>query len=217
MRWTLVSVALLALILVPFLLFEEQVTALAVKLTDSGQSRAYVAAAIGALLAFDVFLPIPSSILSVGAGALLGFLPGAAVVWAGMTAGCLLAYGVGSRSAASATRLVGADGLARASALARTYGDYALVLCRPVPVLAEASIIFAGLVRVPWRRFVFLTAIANLGIAVGYAAVGAFSMTVDSTVIAFLGAVTLPGLAALILKWWLGRRSGPSANRDVAG
>lgn len=216
MRWTLVSIAVLALILVPFLIFEEQVTALAVSLTESGRSQAFVAVAIGSLLAFDVFLPIPSSIISVGAGALLGFVPGASVVWAGMTIGCLIAYSVGKRSASQARKLVGEDGLERASQLARNYGDYAIVLCRPIPVLAEASVIFAGLVRVPWRRFTFLTSAANLGIALGYAAVGAYSMTVDSTVLAFFGAITLPGILALGLKWWLGRRTA-TAGRDAAG
>ena len=67
--------------------------------------------------------------------------------------------------------------------------------CANCSVLAEVSVIFAGLVRAPFGRFLRLTACSNLGIALGYAAVGAFSMRIDSFLIAFLGALVIPGLA----------------------
>ena len=71
----------------------------------------------------------------------------------------------------------------------RRYGDWTILICRPVPVLAEASVIFAGLVGAPFARFFALTALSNLGIALGYAAFGAFSMRMDSFLLAFLGAL----------------------------
>src|SRR4029450_6189458 len=94
----------------------------------------------------------------------------------GMMAGCVLGYLLGSRVTTAARRFVGADGLARAEWVADRYGDWAIIICRPVPVLAEASVILAGLIHTPWRRFTVLTAASNLGIALGYAAIGAFSM-----------------------------------------
>ena len=118
-----------------------------------------------------------------------------------MMAGCLVGYFVGVYSAALARRLVGPAGLARAAELANRYGPWAVVLCRPVPVLAEATIVFAGLVRAPLGRFVWLTALSNLGIAVGYAAVGAYSMRLDSFLMAFIGAIVVPGLALVVARW----------------
>ena len=126
--------------------------------------------------------------------------PGAFVVWVGMTAGSLVGYFVGVRSAPLARRLVGPAGLARAGALADRYGPWAVVVCRPVPVLAEATVVLAGLVRAPLRRFLGLTAGSNLGIAVGYAAIGAWSMRLDSFLMAFIGAVAVPGVALLVAK-----------------
>jgi membrane protein DedA with SNARE-associated domain len=117
-----------------------------------------------------------------------------------MTIGCLIGYAVGRRSTPLARRLVGPDGLDRAARLADRYGPWAVVLCRPIPVLAEATVVFAGLVRAPLRRFVVLTGWSNLGIAVGYAAIGAFSMRVESFLLAFIGAIALPGLALLVAK-----------------
>jgi uncharacterized membrane protein YdjX (TVP38/TMEM64 family) len=216
MRWTLLSLLIVALILIPFFLFEEEFNRIAQRLAAGEGATWSVALGTIALLGTDVFLPIPSSIVSTFAGALLGFWGGASVVWLGMTASCLLGYWVGLRSARAATRFVGADGVARASALAERYGSLALVICRPIPVLAEASVIVAGLVRSRLPRFLAVTAVANLGIAMAYGAVGAYAMQVEqSFLLAFLGAVALPGMLTLAARLWLGRSTRPaSAARD---
>jgi uncharacterized membrane protein YdjX (TVP38/TMEM64 family) len=198
MRWTILWVLLIGMVLLPFLLFEHQFNAFAEYVTRSETSRWIVAGAVFALLALDVFLPVPSSIVSTAAGLLLGFAVGAAIVWAGMMGGCLLGYAIGARGTTAARRFVGADGVDRAAAVVKRYGDLAIVLCRPVPVLAEASVVFAGLVRAQYGRFVRLTAISNLGIALGYAAIGAYSFGMDSFLAAFLGALVLPGVFILI-------------------
>jgi membrane protein DedA with SNARE-associated domain len=195
------------MVLLPFLLLEQQFNTFAESVTRSDTSRWLVAGAIFSLLALDVFLPVPSSIVSTAAGVLLGFTIGTAVVWGGMMIGCLLGYAVGTRGSAAARRLVGEDGIARAAALVQRYGDLTIVLCRPVPVLAEASVVFAGLVHAHYGRFVRLTATSNLGIAAGYAAVGAYSRRLDSYsfLIAFAGALLLPGIFILLSRTTFGR------------
>ena len=200
MRWALLWFALIAAVLVPFFLFEDEFNALAGRISSGEVSTSVAALAIGGLLALDVFLPVPSSIVSTAAGVLLGVGMGAAVVWIGMMAGCLVGYFVGVYSAPLARRLVGQDGLARAAELANRHGAWAVVLCRPVPVLAEATVVFAGLVRAPIGRFLFVTAASNLGIAAGYAAIGAFSMRLDSFLMAFVGAIAVPGVALLVFR-----------------
>jgi uncharacterized membrane protein YdjX (TVP38/TMEM64 family) len=209
MRWALVSTLLLALILVPFVLFEETFNAIAADLVTADAPRWYVATAVAGLLAADVFLPVPSSIVAALGGVLLGLWPGAAAVWAGMMASCVIGYAFGARAAGAARRFVGEPGMARAAGVASRYGGYALVLCRPIPVLAEASVIFAGIVGQPLSAFLVLTAWSNLGIALGYAAIGAYSMSVNSFLLAFLGAILVPALALAAARIWLrgdGRR-----------
>ena len=205
MRWAVLWVILIGMVLVPFLLFEQQFNAFAGRIAQGGIPQWVVGSAVFGLLALDVFLPVPSSIVSTAAGVLLGFTIGAATIWSGMMAGCLLGYAVGARGSGAARRLVGQDGLTRAAGLAQRYGEVTIVLCRPVPVLAEASVVFAGLVRAPIARFVRLTALSNLGIALGYAAFGAFSLRLDSFVMAFIGAMLLPGLFILISRYTFGR------------
>ena len=206
MRWVLIWLALIAIVLVPFFLFEDQFNAFADRIARGEASTTGAAVAIGGLLALDVFLPVPSSIVSTAAGVLLGFVRGAAIVWIGMMAGSLIGYWVGQRSAPLARRLVGEHGLTRAGTLAERYGPWAIVLCRPVPVLAEATVVFAGLVRAPLSRFLTLTALSNVGIAAGYAAIGAYSMRVESFLLAFIGAIVIPGVAMLIARVIRGSR-----------
>jgi uncharacterized membrane protein YdjX (TVP38/TMEM64 family) len=207
MRWALLWIALIAVVLVPFVLFEDEFNAFASRIASGEASAGFAALAIGGLLALDVFLPVPSSIVSTAAGVLLGLWRGASVVWIGMMAGSLIGYFVGIQSAPLARRLVGQDGLSRAGHVADRYGVWAVVICRPIPVLAEATVVFAGLIRAPLGRFVWLTAASNLGIAVGYAAIGAFSMRLDSFLMAFIGALAVPGLALLVARA-LPRKSG---------
>jgi uncharacterized membrane protein YdjX (TVP38/TMEM64 family) len=213
MRWALLLMLLLAAILVPFVLFESQFEALGARLVQGGMPQSVAAVAVAAFLALDVFLPVPSSLVSAAAGALFGFVRGLAVIWIGMTAGCVLGYAVGARSAGLARRMVGDDGLRRATHVADRYGDWGLIASRAVPVLAEASVILAGLVKAPFGRFMFLTTAANLGIAAAYAAIGAFSVGVGSFLLTFAGAMALPGAAMLAARLWLGDRSRKS--RDV--
>jgi uncharacterized membrane protein YdjX (TVP38/TMEM64 family) len=208
MRWAVIWIVLIGLVLVPFFLFEAQFIAFAERVTRSDAAVWIAGASILGLLAFDVLLPVPSSIVSTAAGVLLGLWRGAVVVWTGMMIGCLLGYAIGSRASGMARRFVGDAGLRRAEGLVRRYGDWTIVMCRPVPVLAEATVIFAGLVRAPFARFLVLTALSNFGIALGYAAFGALSMDVNSFVVAFLGALIIPGVAMLIAKLTFGRSGG---------
>src|SRR3954468_18100830 len=112
MRWSILIAIMFALIIVPFLIFEKQFEQLGAWLAGGHASGWLSATTIAALLALDVFLPVPSSIVSTGAGVLLGFWRGAAIIWIGMTIGCAIGYVFGVKAAGAARRLVGEDGLA---------------------------------------------------------------------------------------------------------
>jgi uncharacterized membrane protein YdjX (TVP38/TMEM64 family) len=207
MRWLTVSIVLVSLILVPFFLFEDYFNRLAERIV-AGEGPTWSAAlAVAGLLASDCLLPIPSSIVSAAAGVMLGFWPGTSVVWIGMSISCVIGYVIGVRSASGTKRFVGGEGFSRAAALSERYGSLAIVLCRPVPVLAEASVIFAGVMRVPPPRFFAVCALANLGVAMGYAAIGAFSMSMDSFLLAFFLSLAIPGIGMLIARRAMRRQS----------
>ena len=110
MRWAIIWAVLIGLVLVPFFLFETQFNAFAERMTRSDTAVWLAASSIFGLLALDVLLPVPSSIVSTAAGVLLGFWRGALVIWAGMMVACLLGYAIGNRASGLARRFVGESG-----------------------------------------------------------------------------------------------------------
>ena len=200
-RWSLLSLALLLTIIVPFLLFEQQITAWSEAVLHEGGSSWAVAAALVGLLASDILLPIPSSFVATASGYLFGIWWGTLATWAGLMAGTMVGYALGLRyGRAVALRFVGESELQRVAAARERFGDATIVALRAVPVLAEASVVLAGLSTMPLDRFVLLTALANLGIAVTYAAVGALAVEANSFLLAFAGSIILPGLAMLLTR-----------------
>jgi len=198
-RWLVVLGVLLVLILGPFFLWEEAITGWSLDLISGGSGKVLVASLVAGFLAFDVVLPVPSSILSTTAGFQLGVVVGAGVTWLGMTLGCGLAYAIGSRVGhGPMERFVGPRALAHTASVMQTKAIWVLAVFRPVPVLAEASVLLAGATRIPFGTFFRVTALANLGTALAYAWVGARSADVGSFLLAFLGASLLPGVAYLV-------------------
>jgi membrane protein DedA with SNARE-associated domain len=101
------------------------------------------------LLAGDVVLPIPSSIVGTLLGARLGFLPGWLWSWSGMVAGNLIGYG-GGRLLFARLR----------TEVPQTPALLVLFASRPVPILAEAVCFAAGGARMAFLPF---TATATAG------------------------------------------------------
>ena len=192
---------ILLVILIPFFLYESEIEGWARGVLGSDHPRWMVAAALGSLLAVDIVLPVPSTLVSTAAGGLLGLWGGAVVSWAGMSAGCLLGYALGRGAGQGpARRLVGAQELERVSRATARWGDWVIIVFRAVPVLAEASVFFAGLTRMPLRRFLILALASNFGISLAYAAVGAFSVQAGSFFLAFAGALLIPLVVMLVVK-----------------
>ena len=114
------------------------------------------------LLSADLLLPIPSSIVGAMLGGRLGFAAGFAGAWLGLTAGHLLGYGLGRLAPA---RWGGQAPAAPTAAI--------VFLSRPVPVLAEAVTLAAGVHRAPALPFALSCAMGNALYAGAMAANGA--------------------------------------------
>jgi uncharacterized membrane protein YdjX (TVP38/TMEM64 family) len=156
---------------------------------------------LGSLLATDILVPVPSSLTSTAAGFFLGLAGGTATSLAGMTVSCVVGYWLGARFGRPvANRLVGEQELARLEKLRQRFGDWVIVVTRAVPVLAEASVLFAGISGMPMHQFLLLSTLSNLGISAVYAAVGTFSATVNSFLFAFGGSILVPLVAMILTK-----------------
>jgi uncharacterized membrane protein YdjX (TVP38/TMEM64 family) len=110
-----------------------------------------LAALIGVgLLVSDVALPVPSTAVMAAHGALFGLLPGAVLSVLGGVGATVLGFALGRRGQGVVTRLTTPRQRDRADRLLGRWGALAIVLTRPVPVLAETVAVLAGTSPMRW-------------------------------------------------------------------
>lgn len=212
------SLALFAvLVIVSFLLFEEPMQRL---LASLGQQPAdpvralNLAVLVIALLALDVVLPVPSSMVSLLAVAVLGAVGGYLVIFIGLCLGSLLGYWLGAGYFRIASGLLDIEDWRKAGRLANRLNTWSLICLRGVPVLAETSVLAAGMQRYPLRRFLVITTLANAGLAAVYSALGSFVAEDQVLLLAVMASMLLPALF-LAGRGLLARRGLTTAASDT--
>ncbi len=195
---------ILAIPIVPFLFFGQPLEdAINTWLYETLSPEKMFVGVIG-ILAVDIFLPIPSSAVSTIAGITIGFVAATIASWCGMTLGAVLGFVIARAfGPPMARRFSGSDDLERMEMLSRRLGPMVLVLTRPVPVLAEAGVLWFGMARLPWRTFLPPVVLSNLGIAVAYSALGSWAYMP----VAVAASVALPLLATLVARKRLSTKS----------
>lgn len=169
-RIAALAAGLLAAGIVPFMLFGARTEAWAAGILADARALGWTAQALAVfLLASDVLLPVPSSLVSVACGAAWGLGAGSLISALGMTLGSCLGYALGRWAGdAGLRRWAGDAPRERVERLHARYGPWIVALLRPVPVLAEASSVVAGYGRWPWWRYFALSAAANLVVSLAY-------------------------------------------------
>lgn len=158
------------------------------------------AAVILTLLAVDIVLPVPSSLVMIASGAVLGVFQGALVSFAGSLLGEWLGFELARRYGIPAARwIVGDADLSRMQAVMRTHGATAIAASRALPVLMETLSVVAGLSGMPRRAFLMASALGTAPIVVAYAWAGSVSRSADSVVPAV---IMLLAVASLGWTWW---------------
>ena len=157
------------------------------------------------ILAVDIFLPIPSSAVMTGAGGVMTFWSAVLASWIGLTLGAVAGFGLARIFGPPfASRFAGSDDLTRIAAVGARYGPTALLLTRPLPILAEACVLLMGTTQLSWYRFLTPVIAANLALAVFYVACGAGIDDQKTLVVVAVGSGTLPLLLALFIRHRLG-------------
>ena len=195
---TLFIIVVMAVI-IPFLIWEEPITAWTNRTFESyRQQPLLIGGILYAVLALDVVLPTPSCLISMGCGVALGFFWGTLVSFLAMTTSALLGYWIGWSSKRWAMKLIGEHDMAFLEQFQKRYGSYLLLALRPVPVLAEASTVFAGLGKERSVRALVDVLLGNLAVSMIYAGIGAWGRVNDSMVPAFSVTMLLTGVILLL-------------------
>lgn len=164
------------------------------------------------LLIGDVLLPVPSSLVMVSFGVQFGVVAGALLSLLGSVGAAVIGFGAGRRGG---RLLQGVNALERAKAarvLAR-WGVVAVVVTRPLPIVAETVALLAGASPLGWGRFVLASVAGALPAAVLYAIAGGYAAGFATTAWVFAGVVAMSAAAWAITT--LGQRA--LVGRTAAG
>src|SRR5215212_1156007 len=198
-RYTIVMGAVFAFLLVLFLVVE--VTGVPLLKDPSpwlGSGSMMVALLGSGLLVADVVLPVPSSAVMVAHGALFGVVGGTLLSVGGSTGAALVGFSLGRRGGPLLARLVPPEERARADHILSRWGGLAIVVTRPVPLLAETIAIMAGTSPLGWRQAALAALLGSLPPALLYALSGATATALTSGVLVFGLVLLVAGIFWLV-------------------
>ncbi|OED36829.1 hypothetical protein AB833_25820 [Chromatiales bacterium (ex Bugula neritina AB1)] len=161
-----------------------------------------VAAAIiiTALIA-DILLPVPAAGVLAFSGATYGLTVSTLIGWFALNAGSALGRWLGIHFGLPlARRLCAEEELDTSRLWLDRFGPWMLACTRGLPVLAEASVLLAGVYRMSAKRFWPPVLFANLVVAAAYSALGHFASEHDRLGLALLISIVVP---LLLLAIWL--------------
>jgi len=154
-----------------------------------------VAAAIGVLLLIaDVFLPVPSILIMVANGALFGVVGGTLLSLGGSVGAALTGFAVGRAGNDLIRRFVTPREHERAGALLERWGAVAIVVSRPIPIVAETVAILAGGSPVTWTQALLAATAGSLIPSAAYAWAGAAAQGLGMQTAIFAGVMAMAAL-----------------------
>jgi uncharacterized membrane protein YdjX (TVP38/TMEM64 family) len=186
-RYSIIVCLLLLLFLSVFVLIEQWDPVMLTMPHELYMQAASIGAALAGIvfLVADVLLPVPSTLIMVTNGALFGVFAGSLLSLLGSLGAGLAGFAIGRRGESFLARYVSRTERERANHLLAKWGVFAIILTRPVPLLAETVTIMAGASRMRWRHMALATILGSLPAAVLYAITGATAASWDNAVLTF--------------------------------
>jgi len=179
---------------------ESKITDFIISHRNSKGSIFVVSCIVVSLLAIDLVLPIPSSIVMVISGQLLGFFWGGLISFIGAMLSALIGYflcRIGGQK--MFTRFIGDKEVNKIDKWYENYGIFAIILSRPIPMLTEILSCLAGLSKVKFGLFVLAAAFGTLPICFVYSYFGNQS-DIHNPWSAIWISLLLPALGWIILR-----------------
>jgi uncharacterized membrane protein YdjX (TVP38/TMEM64 family) len=212
-KFVRMAVALLVFFTCSFLLFEAMgwlaPTALtrwleAVSAQPGG--RCWVAGVVFVLLAADLILPVPSSLVMTLAGTYLGWRLGAWVAFAGAMTGALLGYGLCRYLGGNFFKKLWRDQKEADQIrwFMDTYGVWAILFSRAVPMVTEIMSCMAGFSRFDFWKFFWPSVLGTLPLCMIYAWAGEKVVAAGQWMV--VGGLTFLLPVAVFTVWWCRQR-----------
>ena len=161
------------------------------------------------LLIVDVVLPVPSSVIMVANGAIFGIVLGSVLSLVGSTGAAMVGFLIGRRGGTLLRRVVTPAEIEQANRLLDRWGLLAIIVTRPVPLLAETMAIIAGTSRLEPGRVFVAVVVGAIPASILYAVTGALASSVASGFLVFVLVILLAGVFWFVGNA-IGRRMGAS-------
>lgn len=202
-RFLLVVAAMMAFFVIVFFVVEALGISVLVDPTPWLRQRGVLTAGLGVgLLIADVLLPVPSSLVMVAHGSLFGVVGGTLLSLLGSLGAALFAFAIGRGGGTLLERLVMPAERDQANRMLARWGGLAVVVSRPIPILAETVAIMAGTSPLKWGSMTLAALAGSLPPALLYALTGATVTNFVSTSLMFGVVLLVTGTFWLIGQLW---------------
>ncbi|TAH20248.1 MAG: TVP38/TMEM64 family protein [Cytophagales bacterium] len=161
------------------------------------------------LLASDIVIPVPSSLLMISNGSVFGLVLGSLLSIFGSVMASMIGFYLGRKGERYLLRWTSESERLQGNKMIEKWGVFAVMLSRPIPLLAESVSIMAGVSpRISASKMLFISFVGIAPCSVLYAMVGAYAMAEGYTYLSFIIVILI--VAAM---WLLGNmvKSKPSS------
>lgn len=208
-RLLLIVIALIALSIVPFLIWGGQIEEDLSRLGAAGWMQSYGgwAWAVGiGLIASDIVLPVPSSAVMGALGIIYGPWLGGLISALGSVIAGLLGYGVCRMiGPVTAQRLTGVDGFVQARALFDRWGGWLVAGSRWLPILPETVSFLAGLTGMRFAHYLGALVCGAIPLGFTFATLG--HLGADNALPTLVVCAVAPLLLWLVVRPFLNRQA----------
>lgn len=188
------------LIIIVFLLFGDFEQWTAHHLNTSKSLAAYTGLSF-ALLTGDIILPVPSSLVMILNGKVLGVFFGSLLSLVSGVLSSSIGFFLGKFSNPFLEKIFSEKERNAGNSLFKRFGYSAIIISKSLPVISEAVSFVSGTTSVAFKTFFIYSFMGHLLVSVIYAYMGSFAGAVDSNI---LSAIIIA--IALVLGWITQRR-----------
>ncbi len=190
-------VIIVSVIVVSFLLFDDMESFFTNMLQQAGENVKTYTAVSFVVLASDILLPVPSSIILFTNGYVLGTVYGSLLSLLALMSGSVIGYYLGKFTSLG----LKSKGDEKADNIVSRYGALSILITRGIPVLAETVCIICGFNKMLFKKYFVYNVVGYVPLCLLYAFCGNIGYDKNIFLISF-------GCSILIsaLFWFFGRK-----------
>ena len=197
------------LIIVTFLLFDNLELLFTGLLKDASmhhQTYYYISFLV---LASDIILPVPSSIVMYMNGYVLGWPGGSANSLLALMTGAVAGYYLGKFTSLG----VRSKENERANIILLKYGSLAILISRGIPIISESVCIVCGYNRMPFKNYFILNFFGYIPLCFLYAFCGSIGFDENTFLISFACSIGISAVFWVAGRKYLAQTRNPQGNK----